>query len=156
MVEVASWLAKQGHSQSHSLNFGGTYEFSKETSTKYVQAVHSSSMPDGSYGGHPGSFILKTEDKTIFIAGDTALHSDLKLFGELNDIDLAILPIGGNYTMDTEDAVHAAKFLDCSQIIGCHYDSFAEITIDHTEAINLFKSHQLNLQLMAVGASITF
>ena len=156
MVEVASWLAKQGHSHSHSLNFGGTYKFSKETSAKYVQAVHSSSMPDGSYGGHPGSFILKTEGKTIFIAGDTALHSDLKLFGELNDIDLAILPIGGNYTMDTKDAVHAAKFLGCSQIIGCHYDSFAEITIDHAEAINLFNFHQLDLQLMAVGASITF
>ena len=156
MVEVASWLAKQGHSHSHSLNFGGTYQFSMGTTVKYVQAVHSSSMPDGSYGGHPGSFILKTGGKTIFIAGDTALNSDLKLFGELNDIDLAILPIGGNYTMDTKDAVHAAKFLGCSQIIGCHYDSFAEITIDHAEAINLFNSHQLDLQLMAVGASITF
>jgi L-ascorbate metabolism protein UlaG (beta-lactamase superfamily) len=73
MVEVASWLAKQGHSHSHSLNFGGTYEFSKETSAKYVQAVHSSSMPDGSYGGHPGSFILKTGGKTIFIAGHNGL-----------------------------------------------------------------------------------
>jgi L-ascorbate metabolism protein UlaG (beta-lactamase superfamily) len=95
---------------------------------------------------------LKTGGQTIFIAGDTALHSDLKLFGQLNDIDLAILPIGGNYTMGIEDAVHAAKFLDCTQIIGCHYDSFPEITIDHAEAINLFKSHQLNLQLMAIGA----
>ena len=131
MVEIASWLAKQGHTHSHSLNFGGTYEFSKKTSVKYVQAVHSSSMPDGSYGGHPGSFILKIEGKIIFIAGDTALHSDLKLFGALNDIDLAILPIGGNYTMDPEDAVHAAKFLNCDQIIGCHFDSFPEINIDH-------------------------
>ena len=52
MVEVASWLAKNGHSRSHSLNFGGIYEFSEKTSVKYVQAVHSSSMPDGSYGGH--------------------------------------------------------------------------------------------------------
>ena len=155
MVEVASWLAKQGHSHSHSLNFGGTYEFSGVTSAKYVQAVHSSSMPDGSYGGHPGSFILKTEGKTIFIAGDTALHSDLKLFGALNDIDLAILPIGGNYTMDSEDALHAAKFLNCSQIIGCHYDSFPEINIDHQAVIKLFKSHQLDLQLLAIGAIIT-
>ena len=155
MVEVASWLAKNGHSRSHSLNFGGIYEFSKETSAKYVQAVHSSSMPDGSYGGHPGSFILKTDDKTIFIAGDTALHSDLKLFGTLNNIDLAILPIGGNYTMNAEDAVHAAKFLNCSQIIGCHFDSFPEIKIDHKSAISLFKSHQLDLKLMKVGDSIT-
>ena len=90
-----------------------------------------------------------------FYCGDTALHSDLKLFGTPNDFDLAILPIGGNYTMDIEDAVHAAKFLNCSQIIGCHFDSFPEINIDHKSAMRLFKSNQLDLKLMKVGDSIT-
>ncbi|NQW27026.1 MAG: metal-dependent hydrolase [Flammeovirgaceae bacterium] len=155
IVEVAGWLAAQGHTRLHGLNFGGTYHFSNRTSAKFVQAVHSSSMPDGTYGGQPGSYIFKTQGKTIFIAGDTALHSDLKLFGALNSIDLAILPIGGNYTMDVEDAVHAAKFLGCEKVIGCHYNTFPEITIDHQSAIELFNSHKLDLMLLTIGEKIS-
>ena len=98
MVEVASWLAKNGHNRSHSLNFGGIYEFSKKTSVKYVQAVHSSSMPDGSYGGHPGSFILKTDDKTIFI--EEALFRLVEIYyriGLVDEAKAAASMLGYNY-----------------------------------------------------------
>lgn len=153
MVEVAAWFEKLGLA-THGLNFGGTYVFSDRTRAKMVQAHHSSSMPDGSYGGNPGSFILTTGDKTIFIAGDTSLHYDMKMYGELIDFDLAILPIGGNYTMDAEDAAIAAGYLGVNQVIGCHYDSFPVIQIDHKQAQKCFTDKGIELHLLPIGQSM--
>ncbi len=153
MVEVAAWFEKQ-NLDTHGLNFGGTYHFTDDTSVKYVQAHHSSSMPDGSYGGNPGSFIIKTGGKTIFLAGDTSLHYDMKMYGELYDFDLLILPIGGNFTMDHEDAIHASKFMDCKEVLGCHYDSFPVIEIDRIAAKQAFESEGLKLHLLEIEESL--
>ncbi len=150
MVEVASWFANQ-ELDTHGLNFGGTYKFSESVNAKYVQAHHSSSMPDGSYGGNPGSYIIKYGDKTIFLAGDTSLHYDMKMFGELYRFDLLILPIGGNYTMDHDDAVIAAKYLNCKQVIGCHYDTFPVIEIDKIVAKHAFSQEAMDLHLLEIG-----
>lgn len=150
MVEVANWFSAK-EVETVGINFGGTYRFTEKTSVKYIQAHHSSSMPDGSYGGNPGSFIIKLDDKTIFMAGDTSLHYDMKMFGELYDFDVAILPIGGHFTMDHEDAAIAARYLNCKEVIGCHYDTFPVIEIDPTVAKHCFNQEGINLHLMEIS-----
>ena len=151
-VEVIDWFRKKGYLHTSKLNFGGSRSLSDNTTIKYVQAQHSSSLPDGSYGGQPGSFIIQTDKKTIFLAGDTSLHYDLKMYGELFSFDLLILPIGGTFTMDINDAMNAADFLNCDQVIGCHYDTFPSIKIDKKEAIKLFKQRAgKDLHLLEIG-----
>ena len=156
IVEVINWVQRNGYQKVHKLNFGGTYSLSPYSSVKLVQAVHSSSLPDGSYGGHPGSFILQIGDKTIFLAGDTVVHMDMQLFGTQYDFDLAILPIGGNFTMDLIDAIKASELLRVTEVIGCHYDTFPVIRIDHDKARNLFTKAGLTLHLMDIGQTSRF
>ena len=154
IYEIATWFENKSFPGTHGLNFGGTYCFTGDTSAKLVQAQHSSSLPDGSYGGQAGSFILKSNGKTLFVAGDTALHSDMQLFGEYEHFDLAILPIGGTYTLDVHDAIRAARFLQCSHVVGCHYDTFPAIQIDKPAAIRAFKEAGIILHLLKVGDKI--
>ena len=96
-------------------------------------------MPDGSYGGSAGSCIIDDGLKKVFMAGDTSLHGDLKVFADVYRQDISILPIGGNFTMDMEDAVIAAGFLKTPTVIGYHYDTMPQIIIDH-------KKQQSNLR----------
>ncbi len=154
MVEVAEWFKKKGIKHTHGLNFGGTFQ-SRVFTLKYVQAHHSSSMPDGSYGGSPGSFFIDDEDTKVFFAGDTSLHYDLKMFGEVYRPDHAILPIGGTFTMDVDDAVIAAEFLGTKKVIGCHYDTMPILQIDHSHAREMFAKRGLELVLLEVGQSVT-
>jgi L-ascorbate metabolism protein UlaG (beta-lactamase superfamily) len=154
MVEVVGWFEKKGVKRTHGLNFGGSFSFDDDFNAKYVQAHHSSSMPDGSYGGNPGSYIINIGDKTIFLAGDTALHKDLELYREWHDFDLLILPIGGNFTMDFKDAALAAQMMKCKRVLGCHYDTFPVIEIDHQKAKHHFADQGLELELLEIGDSI--
>src|SRR5690606_22974749 len=101
------------------MNHGGTWDFDFGK-VKYVNAIHSSSFPDGSYGGQPGGFVIETENKNVYIAGDTALTYDMKLIPMKNPLDLAILPIGSNFTMDVDDAAIAAEFLGVTKVMGYH------------------------------------
>ncbi|WP_459556986.1 metal-dependent hydrolase [Lacunimicrobium album] len=126
--EVCNWMEKQGVAQTHAMNHGGSHKFEFGV-VKFTQAVHSSSMPDGSYGGQPAGVLLKLIDGTIYHAGDTALFSDMKLIGE-EGIDIAILPIGDNYTMGPTDAVRAAEFLQAKRVIPCHYNTWEVIAQD--------------------------
>lgn len=135
------------------MNNGGAHTFPFGW-LKYVNAVHSSSFPDGSYGGHPGGFLLRSGGKTIYIAGDTALHLDMKLLPEYGAIDLAILPIGDTFTMGPEDAAKAAGFLQCNRVLGVHYDTFDPIKIDREKAKSCFVKAGKKLLLMAIGESI--
>ena len=92
-------------------------------------AHHGSSFPDGSYGGNPAGFLLTIEGKKIYHACDTALFYDMKLIGQAG-IDLAILPIGDNFTMGPEDALTAVKFIDPKAVVPIHYDTFEVIQQD--------------------------
>ena len=139
----------------HPMNPGGSHDFNF-FKVKVVRAEHSSSFPDGSYGGVPVGFIFTIEDKNIYMAGDTALTMDMKLIAEEFDIDLAILPIGDNFTMGIKDAVKASDFVNCNKIIGCHYDTFPPIKIDHTAAKKTFKDADKELYLMDVGSTMEF
>jgi L-ascorbate metabolism protein UlaG (beta-lactamase superfamily) len=153
--EIATWLEKQGVEDCHPMNHGGQISTSWGK-LKYVNAVHSSMLPDGSYGGNPGGFIFFTEGKEVYFAGDTALHMDMKLMGEYNKIDLAILPIGDNFTMGIDDAVIAADFVKCDKVLGMHYDTFGLIEIDADEAKRKFEAKGKELTLMNIGESRTF
>lgn len=138
----------------HPMNHGGSWQFDFGRVT-YTNAIHTSSFPDGSYGGQPGGFILETKEGNIYIAGDTALTMDMKLIPMKCKIDLAILPIGDNFTMGIDSAVIASDFIGCNKILGCHYDTFGYIVIDHDQAKNTFEKAGKNLILLPVGDSLS-
>lgn len=151
-AEIASYYAKLGF-QAHPMNHGGSWNFDFGK-VKYVNAVHSSSFPDGTYGGNPGGFVIEGEHKNIYIAGDSALTMDMKLIPMRTKLDLAILPIGNNFTMDVEDAIIASNFLECDKILGYHFDTFGYIEINHDEAIRKFFDKGKDLMLLEIGGSI--
>jgi L-ascorbate metabolism protein UlaG (beta-lactamase superfamily) len=151
--EIVSWYASQGHSKGHPMNIGGSKDFG-EFSVKYVNAVHSSVLPDGTYGGNPGGFIIKANGKCIYFAGDTALSMDMKLLGDFERLDAAILPIGDNFTMGIEDACIASDFIQCDNIIGMHFDTFPYIEIDHNYALDYFKKRNKELILLDIGENL--
>lgn len=151
-AEIATYYAKKGF-QSHPMNHGGSWNF-EFGNLKYVNAIHSSSFPDGSYGGNPGGFVLEGERKNLYIAGDTALTMDMKLIPMRTKLDLAILPIGNNFTMDIEDAIIASDFVECDKILGYHYDTFGYIEINKEQAIKKFFDKGKDLMLLNIGDSI--
>ncbi|TQS76260.1 metal-dependent hydrolase [Ornithinibacillus gellani] len=130
--ELAVYLGQQGL-KTHGMNIGGAYTFDFGT-VKFTQAFHSSSYeePDGTfvYTGMPGGILLTIEGKTIYHVGDTGLFSDLKLIGEQNDIDLAFVPIGDNFTMGPEDALIAADWIGAKMVVPVHYNTFPVIKQD--------------------------
>jgi len=151
-AEIASYYAKSGL-KAHPMNHGGSWNFDFGK-VKYVKAVHSSSFPDGSNGGNPGGFVIEGEHKNIYIAGDTALTMDMKLIPMRTKLDLAILPIGSNFTMDVEDAIIASDFIECDKILGYHFDTFGYIEINHEESIRKFFDKGKDLMLLEIGESI--
>ncbi|OMF89466.1 metal-dependent hydrolase [Paenibacillus sp. FSL R7-0337] len=132
IVELAGYLESQG-AQTIGMNIGGTVDlgFAKAT---MIHAFHTSSitLEDGRsiYGGTPAGFIIEADGHTVLHAGDTGLFGDLKMFGELYDIDLAILPIGGHFTMGPEHALIAAKWLGARQVLPVHHNTFPPIRQD--------------------------
>jgi L-ascorbate metabolism protein UlaG (beta-lactamase superfamily) len=151
--EIATYYGNKGF-QNHPMNHGGSWKFDFGK-VKYVNAIHSSSFPDGTYGGNPGGFVIEGEHKNIYIAGDTALTMDMKLIPMRTKLDLAVFPIGNNFTMDVEDAITAADFVECDKIIGCHYDTFGYIEIDKEDAKKKFFQAGKDLMLLEIGESIS-
>lgn len=139
--------------EGHPMNHGGSWDFDFGK-LKYVNAIHTSSFPDGSYGGQPGGFIIEGEHKTIYIAGDTALTMDMKLIPLQTKLDLAILPIGDNFTMGIEDAILASDFVECDKVLGYHFDTFGYIEIDHETAKRKFFDKDKDLMLLEIGESV--
>jgi L-ascorbate metabolism protein UlaG (beta-lactamase superfamily) len=153
--EIINWLQKQGVPQGHSMNIGGKYSFDFGD-VKYVNAVHSSSLPDGTYGGNPGGFLIQSCEGNFYFAGDTGLMYDMKLIGEYRSIDFAMLPIGNNFTMGVDNAIIASDMINCKTIFGMHYDTFPIITIDKNEAIEKFKRVGKELILLKIGETLNF
>ncbi|MGH8023442.1 MAG: metal-dependent hydrolase [Limisphaerales bacterium] len=153
--EVAEWLNKNGLKRTHGLNPGGSFSFDSGRA-KLVHAIHSSSFPDGTYGGVAGGFVVESRDGNFYHSGDTALTLDMKLFGEGKKLKFGGLCIGGNFTMDVDDAIMAAGFLQCKEIIGLHYDTFPPIKIDHAAAKEKFRAAGLALHLMPIGGTKDF
>ncbi len=151
--EVAMWFAGKGIQKYQPMNTGGKWKFDFGT-VKCVNAIHSSGLPDGSYGGNPMGFIIMNDEQNFYYSGDTALTLDMQLIPMFANIDFAVLPIGDNFTMGMEDAVQAAKMVQTKMVIGVHYDTFGFIKIDHQKAIDLFKKNELELRLLAIGETI--
>ena len=126
--EIQSWITSQGVQNAHPLHIGGGYDFPWGR-VKLTIAHHGSALPDGSYGGSPCGFLIYAEDKKIYHACDTGLFYDMKLIGE-EGIDLAILPIGDNFTMGPADALRAVKLIQPTKVIPIHYDTFDVIKQD--------------------------
>ncbi len=150
--EIAMHYQEKGF-KAHPMNHGGKWHFDFGT-LKYVNAIHTSSFPDGSYGGQPGGFIISSDNKNIYIAGDTALTMDMKLIPLNTKLDLAVLPIGDNFTMGVDDAILASDFVACNTVLGYHYDTFGYIEIDHDLALKKFTNAGKNLYLLAIGEDI--
>ena len=151
-AEIAGYYEAKGF-KTHPMNHGGSWQFNFGK-VKYVNAIHSSSFPDGTYGGQPGGFVIEADNKNVYIAGDTALTYDMKLISMRNPLDLAILPIGDNFTMDVDDAAIAAEFLEVTKVLGYHYDTFEYIKIDHEVAKQKFANKHKELILLPVGNSM--
>lgn len=136
------------------MNHGGTYKCDIGA-VKMVPAIHSSSLPDGTYGGNPGGFVLSNEESTIYIAGDTSVTMDMQLIPAMGfALDLAILPIGDLFTMDYKEASYAAELVKCDRIVGCHFDTFPPIEIDEEQAEIYFRDKGQELILMSIGQTL--
>lgn len=153
--EIVSWYGEKGI-EGHPMNHGGHWRFDFGT-VKFVNAVHSSVLPDGTYAANPGGFVIWNDEGCFYFAGDTALTMDMKLIPmTCPKLDFAILPIGDNFTMNYKDAVIASDFIECNRIVGCHYDTFGYIVIDHAAAKKAFTDKGKELILLPVGGSQSF
>jgi len=150
--EIATYYDNKGI-KNHPMNHGGSWQFDFGM-VKYVNAVHTSSFPDGSYGGQPGGFVIQTNEKTVYIAGDTALTMDMKLIPKFFDLDLAVLPIGDNFTMGVSEAIIACDFIDCKKVLGVHFNTFDYIKIDSKKSLAKFLSKGKDLILLDIGQTM--
>jgi L-ascorbate metabolism protein UlaG (beta-lactamase superfamily) len=127
--EISLWLEKQGVKKVHGQQHGGgfAHPFGR---VKLTLAFHGSVLPDGTYGGNPCGFLISFNDgKKVYAAGDTGLFGDMRLIGE-EGIDLAILPIGDNYTMGPDDALRAVKMIQPQKVLPIHYNTWPVIAQD--------------------------
>ncbi|HBM15749.1 MAG TPA: metal-dependent hydrolase [Lentisphaeria bacterium] len=152
--EICEWLANKGAKKNHSMQIGGSYLF-QWGKLKMTMALHSSPMPDGSYGGNPMGMIFEIDGKKIYHAGDTGLFGDMKLIGE-EKIDLALLPIGDNYTMGSDDALKAIAMIKPSKVIPMHFNTFDVIKQNPVHWIKEINESKLSQAIqLSPGESIT-
>lgn len=151
--EIATWFSKKGLEKTIGMNTGGKV-IRDQIGIKAIFAQHSSSMPDGSYGGMPIGFLIQSGEGNFYYSGDTALCTDMQLMTLWGDLDFAVFPIGDCFTMGVEDAIFAADFCNVSKVVGVHYDTFPPIQIDKNAAAKLFSQSELELLLPEIGTTI--
>lgn len=140
--------------KTHPMNIGGWWNFDFGR-VKMVTAVHSSSFSDGTYAGSAAGFVFDTPEGVVYFAGDTALTRDMDLIPmTCPKLDLAVLPIGSNFTMDYNDAIIASDLIRCNRVVGCHYDTFGFIKIDHKAAEDAFLAAGKELVLLPIGGEL--
>lgn len=155
IYDIAEWFKEKGIENLVHLNIGGKTALPFGL-VKMVAAVHSSVLPDGTYGGNPAGYVVQTKDRVIYFAGDTALTYDMKLIADrFEKVDVAFLPIGDVLTMDIEDAVIAADWVNTDKIIGMHYDTFPNIQLNKEKALQTAQQANKELVLLAIGETIT-
>lgn len=152
--EIANYISQNhGHENVQSMNTGGSFEFDWGTVT-LTFARHSSSFPDGTYGGHPNGIIIQADGKTIYDLGDTDPFAEMEWIGQDYDIDVALMPVGGCFTMDARGALRAAKMIGPTVSIPIHYDTFPPIEIDITEWQSLFSKEGFNAHVLQPGETL--
>jgi L-ascorbate metabolism protein UlaG (beta-lactamase superfamily) len=152
--EIANWFGEKGIN-AHPLHIGGAKEF-PFGKVKLTQAFHGSALPDGSYGGMPAGVLITIEGKTVYHSGDTGLFGDMKLIGEMNSIDVALIPIGDNFTMGLDDAVKAVELLNPKKAIPMHYKTFDVINTDPAEFVNRVNQLNVKSEVLDYGGTLEF
>jgi L-ascorbate metabolism protein UlaG (beta-lactamase superfamily) len=153
VFELAKYCASKG-ARAEGINLGGwvDYEWGRVIA---VPAYHSSSTPEGDYAGCPCGYVFAIEGKAIYHAGDTCLNTEMKTIGELYQPGLAMLPICGHYTMDIEQAVIAAEWLDTAAIIPMHYNTFDEINVNIDDFARQIREKGKMPLILKIGDSIS-
>ncbi len=152
--EIIGWLEGQGLENVHPLHIGGAHAF-EWGRVKLTIAQHGSAMPDGSYGGLAAGVLLYLGGTRIYHAGDTGLFYDMKLIGEAN-IDLALLPIGDNFTMGPDDALRAVQLLEPAKVVPMHFNTFDVIEQDPNEwAVRVGRETTTEVHVLEPGGSVT-
>ena len=152
--EIQNWMVAQGVPNVHPQHIGGAFTHPWGR-VKLTQALHGSALPDGTYGGNPCGFLLYLEGKTIYHACDTGLFGDMQLIGD-EGIDLAILPIGDNFTMGPDDALRAVKLIRPKRVVPIHYNTFDVIRQDAAAwASRVEKETAAKVAVMKPGETIT-
>lgn len=152
--ELANYAASQG-ANAHNMHIGGAWNFPFGR-IKFTIAHHGSAISDGRYMGEPAGVIISMGGKKIYHAGDTGLFMDMKLIGELEDIDICMLPIGGNFTMDIDDAVIAADMIKPKMLIPMHYNTFPVIQAAPEEFKEKAEKKGYECSVMDYGETLTF
>jgi L-ascorbate metabolism protein UlaG (beta-lactamase superfamily) len=154
--EICTWLEKQGVSNTHPQHLGGGFHYPFGY-LKLTLALHGSALPDGSNGGNPAGFLLTTTGGVkIYMAGDTGLFGDMKLIGE-EGLEVAVLPIGDNFTMGPDDALRAVKLLTPKHVIPIHYSTWDLIHQDSASwAARVEKETGAKVHAIKPGGSFSF
>ena len=151
--ELAVYVAKEG-AKAHNMHIGGAYNFPFGR-VKLTIAHHGSAAGDGlEYTGNPCGFLITMGGKTMYHAGDTGLFYDMKLIGEMNDIDLAFLPIGDNFTMGIDDAIKAVEFLKPKKAVPIHYKTWEVIDTEPAEFAEKLKGSKTEAVILKPGESV--
>lgn len=151
--EIANWYQKKGYQHIMGMNIGGSITIG-ETTIHMTSALHSSSLPDGSYGGNPAGFVVSHANKNCYFAGDTGLSAEMSVLAQQFTLNASFLPIGDRYTMGYKDALLASKMLETEMTIGMHYNTFEALNIDTQAAQQYFIDNNKKLTLLEVGDKI--
>jgi len=151
--ELASYFSQSGH-KTHPMQIGGAYDF-EFGRVKLTRAEHGSMTPDGRYGGLAAGFVLTIDGICIYHAGDTGIFGDMKLIGELDRIDYFLVPIGGNYTMDIQDAAIATSWINPKYAIPMHYNTFPLIKADPEELRKALRDCETQVLVLKPGQEIS-
>jgi L-ascorbate metabolism protein UlaG (beta-lactamase superfamily) len=153
--EIYEHYAKKGIQNIRPVAVGGRFTYEGVT-IKCVNAIHTSSFDDGSYGGTPVGFVISSKDGSFYFAGDTGLTYDMKLIGEEFALKFAMLPCGDNFTMGVHDAIKAASFVECINVIGMHYNTFDLIKLDTVSATKEFEKQGKKISFLNIGETREF
>lgn len=152
MAELSKWISARGYSSS-GFNVGGSFRLAK-TRINVVEAIHSNSAPDGSYGGLACGFVIRFDGKSVYCAGDTAYFSNMKYIGEKFELNIAFIPIGGTYTMDSDDALTAAEALSPDMCIPIHFNTFDAVKADSEAFCSMLVSKGIDCRILEPGTGI--
>ncbi|MCB0750821.1 MAG: metal-dependent hydrolase [Ignavibacteriae bacterium] len=150
--ELANYCASKGF-KAHNMHIGGAHQF-EFGKVKFTIAHHGSQTPEGTYAGEPAGILITIDNKILYHTGDTALFLDMKLIGEMNNVDYMMLPIGDNFTMGIDDAVKAVEFVNPKFTIPIHFNTFEVITADPQIFKNKIESMNKNCIVMNFGEEI--
>jgi L-ascorbate metabolism protein UlaG (beta-lactamase superfamily) len=153
--EVVQYLERaHGYTNAHPMNTGGTWVFDWGRVTQ-TYARHSSSFPDGTYGGLCSGFILEAEEKTVYNSGDTCAFAEMAWIGEDYDLDLAFLPIGDDFTMGPKEAARCVEMLRPKLVVPVHYNTFPLIRADPQDFARRVGEAGFEARVLAPGEALT-